>query len=307
MSSIVVRPFRRSDREQVTGLVNAHVSAVVPGSSVSVNTVLSQLEREPGEPIVDPWVVERVTLVAELRGSVVAAALLLRYGSTSEVGADYRGVGEIRWLVHARSAPFRPGADESGDVLIRACLAQLERWGVRRKWADGSLPAPGIYGVPEQWPHVRDLYERSGFVHEGKTEIVLLARVEDLPAPEPDALPGLEIRRSVGVNGVRLSACLGSGEAGYIEVETNLAVSGLISRQDGWADIGNLHTVSAADPRRVRLRLLAEAADWLRLARIDRLLHYAWEDEPEEIAWLVRAGFRVLTHTKRGWARSERG
>jgi hypothetical protein len=37
----------------------------VPGLGASVATVLSQLEREPGEFIVDPWVTERVTLVAE--------------------------------------------------------------------------------------------------------------------------------------------------------------------------------------------------------------------------------------------------
>ena len=47
MSSVEVRPFRRGDREQLTALVNAHVQAVVPGVSVSVNTVLSQLERDP--------------------------------------------------------------------------------------------------------------------------------------------------------------------------------------------------------------------------------------------------------------------
>ena len=46
--SIEVRPFRREDREQLTALVNAHVGAVVPGGSVSVSRVLSQLERELG-------------------------------------------------------------------------------------------------------------------------------------------------------------------------------------------------------------------------------------------------------------------
>ena len=65
MSAIEVRPFRRSDRHQLTDLVNAHVQAVVPGVSVSVNAVLSQLEREPGEVVVDQWVIERATLVAE--------------------------------------------------------------------------------------------------------------------------------------------------------------------------------------------------------------------------------------------------
>ena len=63
-SSIVIRPFRRSDREQLTELVNVHVGAVVPGWAVSINAVMAQLEREPGEPIVDPWVAERATLVA---------------------------------------------------------------------------------------------------------------------------------------------------------------------------------------------------------------------------------------------------
>ena len=38
MSSIHARPFRRSDRDQLTQLVNAHAEAVVPGMSASVNT-----------------------------------------------------------------------------------------------------------------------------------------------------------------------------------------------------------------------------------------------------------------------------
>ena len=42
-SDIQVRPFRRSDRDQLTHLVNAHAEAVVPGMSVSVNTVLGSL------------------------------------------------------------------------------------------------------------------------------------------------------------------------------------------------------------------------------------------------------------------------
>jgi hypothetical protein len=44
MSSVQVRPFRHSDRDQLTQLVNAHAEAVVPGMSVSVNTVLASLE-----------------------------------------------------------------------------------------------------------------------------------------------------------------------------------------------------------------------------------------------------------------------
>jgi hypothetical protein len=46
MPSVEVRPFRRGDRDQLTALVNAHVQAVVPSVSVSINTVMSQLERD---------------------------------------------------------------------------------------------------------------------------------------------------------------------------------------------------------------------------------------------------------------------
>ncbi len=65
----VVRRFDRRDRDQLTELMNLHVAAVIPGVVLSVNTVLSQLEREPGESIVDPWVAERYCLVAELESA----------------------------------------------------------------------------------------------------------------------------------------------------------------------------------------------------------------------------------------------
>jgi hypothetical protein len=101
-----VRPFRRADRDQLTELINMHVAAVVPGVSVSVNTVLGALERQPDEFITDPWVGRRVTLVAEQRGHVVAAAHLLRYRADDEVGRSYRDIGEIDWFVCRPPASF---------------------------------------------------------------------------------------------------------------------------------------------------------------------------------------------------------
>src|SRR6516225_9514098 len=86
MTSIQVRPFHRRDRQQLADLVNAHAAAVVPGMGVSVSAVLSELERQPGEFIVDPWVSERATLVAEQRDRVAAAAHLLRYYADERVG-----------------------------------------------------------------------------------------------------------------------------------------------------------------------------------------------------------------------------
>jgi len=199
-----VRPFSRDDREQITTLINAHISAVVPNVSVSVPGLLSQIAREPGEFIVEPWVVERRTLVAEQSGRIVAAAHLVRYGRDEKVSADYRDVGEIRWLVCWPAATSWPEAAAAGEALASGCLSQLQRWGVSRCFADGSLPAPGVFGVPEQWPHIRALYERAGFVHDGHVEIVLLARVDELPRPATPPLEGLALRRSVGESGTRL-------------------------------------------------------------------------------------------------------
>jgi hypothetical protein len=47
------------------------------------------------------------------------------------------------------------------------CLAQLSHWGVSRRSADGGLPAPGVYGLPDPWPHVRAAYQHAGFTHTG--------------------------------------------------------------------------------------------------------------------------------------------
>ena len=93
---VLIRPFRRADRDQVTALVNAHAAAVVPGAAASVNTVLAQFEREPGEVIVDPWVLERRALVAEQDGGIAAAALVVRYRDEADVGPGFRGLGEVR-------------------------------------------------------------------------------------------------------------------------------------------------------------------------------------------------------------------
>ena len=315
MGSTQVRSFHRRDRQQLTDLVNAHAAAVVPGMGVSVSTVLSELERHPGEFIVDPWVSERVTLVAEQRDRVAAAAHLLRYYADERAGKAYRGSGEIRWLVFWPEAPagnpYWPDATEAAEELIAACITQLEQWGVSPQSADGDLPVPGVYGVPEQWPHIQSLYERFGFTHAGHTEVVYLAEVADLARPPEPPIAGLSVRRSVGMNGTRLSAVLGDELIGYIEVET-FEEGERLSRHGGWANVGNLHISGQHSRRGVATWLLGQAAGWLRLAQVERLLDYAWlegqdpagQDYTGYRAFLAASGFTELTRTKRGWTRS---
>jgi GNAT superfamily N-acetyltransferase len=317
MSSIEVRPFRRGDRDQLTRLVNGHAAAVIPGIGVSVATVLNQLEREPGEFIVDPWVGERKTLVAVQHDSIAAAAHLLRYRSDDRVDPSYRNTGEVRWLLFWPEGPTANGhwtaATRAAESLIAACIRQMEEWGVASVEAGGELPAPGVYGVPEQWPHIRALYERAGFRHTGHTEAVYLIRVADIPAPGRATLPGLGIARSVGLNGTRLSALTGADAneiAGYIEVEI-FEEGERLPRPGRWADVSNLHVAGPYRRLGVATWLLAQAAEWLRLAQVDRLLTYAWlagtdpggQNYDEYRAFLAAAGFRELARAARGWTR----
>jgi GNAT superfamily N-acetyltransferase len=304
MPTIEVRPFRRPDRHQVTALVNAHAAAVIPGAAASMNVVLSQFEREPDEMIVDPWVAERRPLVADQDGAVAAAALVLRYRDDPDVGPGYRGVGEIRWLVFWPMAPagnpyWRDGS-EAAQRLLDACLAQVTTWGTRHVLADGALPVPGVYGVPAQWPHVDALFTGRGFTPD-VVEVVHLVDLASIPSPGEPRLDGLAMRRLVGINGTRFEAHRDAELLGCIEVEL-LDGGERHLRTGGLADIGNFAVAEAHRRQGIGTWLLGQAAQWLRLAGANRLLHYATPDETALIAFVERSGFIELTRTRRGWS-----
>ncbi len=300
MPDLQVRRFNRHDRDQTTALVNAHIGAVVPGISVSVQALMSQLEGEPGEFVIGPWVEERATLVVEQRGRIVGAAHLLRYSGDDRVGDHYRDTGEIRWLLYWPAATYWPDSEKAADALGAACLTQMKAWGVTRCYAEGTLPAPAVYGLSEQWPHIRALYERLGFERPTRSEVIFVARVDRLPRPVPVQVAGVEAVRTVGVNGTRISAVINAGSVGYIEVDTNHEAAQRMSRLGVWADIGNLHVEATYRRRGVGTWLVAQAADWLELAGATRLLAYAGADEEDGAAFMEASGFRVLTRTVRG-------
>ncbi len=300
MTRVRVRPFVRSDRDQVAALVNAHAAAVVPGSTVSVQALLGNLERDPGEFVVDPWVAERVTLVAEVSGRVAAATHLLRYASTEEVGPAYRGTAEIRWLLCWPEQPFAPGGPDAGEAVLAAALKVARDRGVRVVHGDGTLPVPGVYGVPEAWAHVHRLYAAAGFTG-GRAEAILLALTEDLwRGLKP--LPGTRLERTLGINGTRLLLVdeVSGADVGVVEVDTTLGEAGRYAGGASLADIGNLQVMGdPPDGPRVAQALLWEAAHWLHLGRVARLLAYVDEQEPEEGELLRAAGFTQVARTRR--------
>lgn len=194
----------------------------------------------------------------------------------------------------------------AGDAVAAAAVAYLRRSGVERIYADGNLPAPGVYGLPEQWPHVRAILERAGFVPGPRTEIVFVADVDALARP-PVPVTGLSLVRTLGTNGTRFSALRDEAVLGYLEVDIRIGDLGRAVRQDGWADVGNLYVDEHHRRRGVASWLLGQAAEWLRLGHVDRLLDYCVPDEHGCDAFLRAAGFHPLTRTTRGWEHHDLG
>lgn len=291
-----VRPFERRDRDQLTALVNLHVAAVIPGIALSVNAVLGQLEREPQETIVDPWVAERCCLVTERQDGIAAAALLHRFRADEDVSDSYRGTGEIRWLVCSTDAV------EEGSRLLEATLERMRAWRVRSVGADCALPALACYGIPNTLPHLRSLLLSAGFSEPTRTELVLAARCEELTGQVMD---GLEMSRTLGLLGARFTLSRNRTELGFIEICDQPAEMARSSVAQRWADVGNLVVHTEIDATEVVPALLSCAAEWMLLGGIERLIDY-WAqdvDSADRLAQLKLAGFQVLVRNQRGITR----
>ncbi len=301
MPDPVVRPFRRTDREQLTGLVNAHIAAVVPGWAVPTAVLLAQIERDPGQYVTDPWVDERATLVAEVSGRLVAAAHLRRYREDVDVAPDWRGAGEIAWLV------CWPAHSAAGDVLTAACVRAMRTWGVRRRFADGDLPTPATYGIPDAWPHVDDLLTHAGFdAGAAREEVQLAGGLDEVPEPGLPPLPGpLAVRRVVGTFGARFEAVLDGVVVGFVEAQDDHTRGGSLSRLDGWADLAELHVAEHVRGRGIGTWLVHHLAAWLRLGGTSRFLIALGGDDVALEGWFARFGWRRIGRCRRGWERRE--
>ncbi|MDQ1021547.1 GNAT superfamily N-acetyltransferase [Streptomyces afghaniensis] len=88
---------------------------------------------------------------------------------------------------------------------------------------------------------------------------------------------------------------------GFVEIDTALARPERHARAAGLADIGNLQIDPAQYGTGLEHWLLAQAADWLRLCGVDRLVAYESAADSTMPGHLTGAGFRELTRTDRGW------
>ncbi len=297
---VEVRSFARRDREQLTRLVNAHVATAVPGASVPSATLLSQLEHPLGEYVVGPWVVELTTFVGVERDRIVAPAHLRRYGDDDRVSDGYRSSGEIVWLV------FWPNDLEAGRAVRDAALSHLAGWGCHVWHADGTLPAPGCFGVADSWPHVQLLYQEAGFDADGgQVEVVYAGSLEVVPPPGAPPVVGLGLVRQVGPWEPRSTpfwTVRSSGPTRWTQT----------SREAGRTWPSRVGPMSATTWVREDLRgqgigtwLFAHSVAWLRLGGLSRLLAYGIEDGHIErtTRYYARLGLSPISRTVRGWRR----
>ncbi|MGW6374609.1 hypothetical protein ACWFRB_00915 [Rhodococcus sp. NPDC055112] len=291
-----IRPFRRSDRQQVTDVVNAHISAVVPGWAVSTATLLSQLEADPGQYVTDPWVQTRETLVVVVDSRVVGAAHLRSYRNSPDVGPDYRGSGEVAWMV------CWPNQADAAAALLGAALRVIESWRARRVFADGDLPTPATFGIPDCWPHLEESLIEAGFrPAEDAVEMLYAGGIETLPMADDPASE--HVRRSVGEHGVRFTLGDGETEQGHVETIDDCTRGGTLLRLAGWAEVADLNL--PLDPG-ARDALLGSAADWLRTAGVANLFIALGREDVEETEYLEGLGWRRLATVRRGWERTPR-
>jgi GNAT superfamily N-acetyltransferase len=302
-----VRPFARHDRDGLTALVNRHIAAVLPGGAVPVATLLSRMERDVGEYIVDPWVIDRHTVVGLEADRVVAAAHLKRYGADERVGASIRNAAEITWVI------CDPAHVDVGTNVLEAAMARMGEWSVRIWYADGALPCLGVYGVPDAWPHVERLLVDAGFDDDGgQVEVVYAGDISHMPKPGPAPLEGVALRRVVGLLGTSFEAWIGGERIGVFEVEDSHGISN--AQMARWADEANHWVRPEYRGHGIGTWLVRHGCSWLRLGDKNRLLAYAVEKrargaEPMEATterctpYYAQLGLHPITRTRRGWHR----
>lgn len=286
MPSTRVRPFRRSDRQHLTRLVNAHVATILPGAQLSTQRILAQLEAEPEEIITDRWVDDRTCLVAEADGRPVAAMLLIHYAQDPATSEPLRGLACLRWLLGEVDHP------QALDDLLVAAAAWARALGSPALAVDGVLPVPGCFGLPDSWQHVARALDRAGF-DDGFDDLHTLAATPRRASEVPAAT------RSVGHCGTRFTLTDAEGEAGHIEIESEDADRSAYPGSGRYVVIGNLRT-REEDAEAIRARLLVVAGDWCARAGAAQLLVDVPTAEESTIPWWLAHGFERIGSCRRG-------
>jgi GNAT superfamily N-acetyltransferase len=292
-------PFAAPHIEQLTRLFNAHLEAVVPGFALPGTYLAARLVRDPGESVVDPWVVRRRTLVALERERVVAAVHLLRYGATVEVGPGYHDGGDVAWLV------AWPSAENAAEAVLATGLNLLADWGADLLGvATGNLFVPSVSGIPDTWPHIATVLRSAGFAPDPERQEILHAgRIDHLEPPPSPPLEGLALTRRMCDYAPRFAAVLDGETIGVFDVGFDVTEGGALPALVGWADPWNLWVDERHRSQGVGSWLVRSTAPYLRLARCDRMLVTVAATEERNGAgrFYERLGLTRIATLQRAW------
>jgi GNAT superfamily N-acetyltransferase len=278
-------------------LINAHLEMAIPGWALPAEFIAERLIHHPEQIILDRWVAERRTLFNVESEQVLAAVHLLRYGDTAEVAPDYRNAGDIAWLL------YLPGAEEAGRALLETARQQMQQWrvGVTYAW-DAGLPAPLCSGIPDVWPHIRDLFATSGFAA-GSTEYIFGGGLEAIPFPA--AAPVVEACVQSTVSGTEVTFTLRHNdvEIGRCECVADLTQDGRLPAFAGWSQLEALEVSAAWRNRGLGRWLLQHAVAWLRDMGCEHIVFSVIPDDDARGAgrFYRRLGWDILLTLEKGW------
>lgn len=298
---VTIERYQPAHLPQLATLINAHLETVVPGWAVPEAFIMSYLHRNPGEYVVDPWVVARATLCARERGRVVGAAHLLHYGSGPEVSPGYHNAGEIDWLL------FWPEAATAAAELLAAAHEQLRSWNAAAIWSTTSPLVGPIAGLPDCWAHVAAVLSAAGYRPIGDRSEAIYGGTLDLPAPGAPPAPNLALQRSLGRFGAKFTASAEGQPVGYCECISNLTVGGDLPALRGWAELSELEVAEHWRNRGVGTWLVRHAAAWLRLGGCDRIILAVAQDDEAAGAgrFYQRCGWDALARVSLSWQRED--
>jgi GNAT superfamily N-acetyltransferase len=298
-STTEIVPFSAHHADQFTDLFNAHLGAVVPGFALPATYLSERLTRDPGESIVDPWVVERRTLLAVDHDRVVAATHILRYGATPDVGPAYRNAAEVAWLI------AWPPACEPAERLLTAATDLIAGWGIEDPFlCTGSMFVPSLSGIPETWPHIAAVVRMAGFAPDAEREELLYAgRIDHLEPPAEPPVDGLRLERRLAEFAPRFKAVLDGEPIGYFDVGFDVTEGGRLPALAGWADPWSLWVDERHRSQGVGSWLVRSAIPYLRLAGCDRMLvPVAIEDDGAGAGrFYERLGLMRVARLDRAW------
>lgn len=294
-----IEPYQTAHLPYLKSLINNHFGAVVPGWSLSSEYIERFLYRNPGQGMIDPWVIERKTLCVVERQRLIAAAHLLRYGTDENMSQDYKNAGDIAWLL------AWPDRGDAAKDLLKACHDQMHDWGVREVmiW-DSCLPFPAIAGIPHVWPHLLRLFNEGGYeVVPERAEAIYGGRLDAIPLPgEPPAM-GITVERVfhnlgtafvASVNGQHLGHCICIADLGRGDDRPALQM---------WAELSDMFVEEEWRSRGVGTWLVRHAVEWMRLAGCERIIFSVLPEDEKRGAgrFYQRFGWQPLTHIHTAW------